>query len=237
MFINNLNRIRIGDVDDYIVNYFNTRYDPYYNISKDSGVVIATSKWYKEQFNKNAMKLLDGMVYTNYASKSGDISINSTPAEKILVLKKNAKVMMVKNDSEKRWVNGTLGKVINILPDHLEVLINGKLLTINKNKWSNIEPKYDELTGELREIERGSIIQYPLAPGYAFTDKKVQGLTFSEVAIHTGRGLYDSGQAYNILSRCKTFENIHLLTKLKRSDFIVDKKVIEFMKNVDAIAD
>ena len=235
VFINNLNRIRIGDVDNTLVDYFNTRYEPFFNVAKDECVAICTSKIIRDIFNDKALKSLNGPVVSNCAIISGDISIDSIPAEKNLILKNNSKIMMVKNDADKRWVNGTIGNIVNINEDALDVKIKGQLHKVNKNKWSNIEYSYDKTSNNIIETEKGFIIQYPLVLGYAFTDKKVQGLTFNEIAIHTGRGLYDSGQAYNILSRCRSFEKIHLLTKLKRSDFIIDKSVIEFMKHIDAI--
>ena len=78
-------------------------------------------------------------------------------------MKTGAQVVFIKNDIDRRWVNGTLGKVVETLPDKIRVeLDNGDIHVIERERWSNIRYRFDEKDKKVIEEELGSFMQYPL---------------------------------------------------------------------------
>ena len=56
---------------------------------------------------------IDGPATSAKSEELGELNDNDLPAPRNLRIKKDAKVMFIKNDSEGRWVNGTIGVVTN----------------------------------------------------------------------------------------------------------------------------
>ena len=56
---------------------------------------------------------IDGPAISAKSEELGEFNDNDLPAPRNLRIKKDAKVMFIKNDSEGRWVNGTIGVVTN----------------------------------------------------------------------------------------------------------------------------
>lgn len=173
-----------------------------------------------------------------YASESGSIE-NLKPNEKEVTLKKGAQVIFINNDALKRWVNGTIGKVLGESEEFdeeldrtfpvLEVeLENGKVVKVAPFTWEI--SKYVFKLGRFTRQEIGSFTQIPLKLAWAITIHKSQGKTFDKVKIDLGRGSFAHGQTYVALSRCKTLENVILANPVKKSDVITDQVVVDYFK-------
>ena len=105
--------------------------------------------------------------------------------------------MFIKNDIDRRWVNGTLGRIYMADEDTLMVeLESGEKHVLDPAVWRNIKYEYDEKNHKVIEKELGSFIQYPVKLAWALTIHKSQGLTFNDVVIDIGRGTFSGGQAY-----------------------------------------
>ena len=152
----------------------------------------------------------------------------SYPAEIILKLKKGARVMLLRNDSEHRWVNGTMAVVDELSEDSVKIAVGGNIYPVPIYKWEKIEYKYDRLKGTIEKEVIGVFGQYPLKLAWAITVHKSQGQTFDAIVIITGRGAFAHGQIYVGLSRCRTFEGIFLLNPIEHRDIIFDKRVDGF---------
>jgi ATP-dependent DNA helicase PIF1 len=81
----------------------------------------------------------------------------------------------------------------------------------------------------------GTFTQYPIRLAWAITIHKSQGLTFNNVIIDMGNGAFVNGQLYTALSRCRTLNGITLRRKIKHSDVITDKRLVEFYSNAQQI--
>ncbi|HDR51290.1 MAG TPA: helicase, partial [Mariniphaga anaerophila] len=166
----------------------------------------------------------------------GDFPEYAFPADEVLEIKTGAQVMFLKNDSsvEKRYYNGKIGKVVNIINDEIEVLCPGDTepITVEPDVWENSRYSLNEFSGEIEEEVVGKFIQYPLKLAWAITIHKSQGLTF-EKAIIDARQSFAHGQVYVALSRCKSLDGLVLSTPLNSQSVINDETVIGFTNQVE----
>lgn len=141
--------------------------------------------------------------------------------------------MMLNNDAEGRWVNGSIGEVKGLLRDNKgnDVIIadlnDGTCVEIEPYCWEIYRSFVNE--GQLASEVIGTFTQYPLMLAWAVTIHKSQGKTFENVIIDIGRGAFAHGQTYVALSRCTTLEGIVLIKPLQKKDIWTDFKVVEFI--------
>lgn len=151
-----------------------------------------------------------------------------------LEIKTGAQVLFVKNDREKRWVNGTLGTVIG-MGDESEGLIcvrteQGEDVDVEQETWSNVRYTYNEKEQKIEEEEIGNFRQFPIRLAWAITIHKSQGLTFSQVNIDLSGGVFAGGQTYVALSRCRSLEGINLEAPVKKENIFVSQAITRFAR-------
>jgi ATP-dependent DNA helicase PIF1 len=156
------------------------------------------------------------------------------PVPERLVLKKGAQVMFQKNDSGRRWVNGTLGEVRDFTAETITVEVFGKgtEVVIGRELWEDIKYELNSDSDKIEPIVTGEYRQFPLKLAWAITIHKSQGKTFDKVVVDLGRGAFAPGQTYVALSRCKTIGGLTLRAPLRAADILVDKRVSTFMNAV-----
>lgn len=122
--------------------------------------------------------------------------------EENLLLKIGAKVMFIKNNFEKGYVNGTLGEITGFNNEGFPevTLLDGKKIICEPEKWA-IE---DEKGKALASFE-----QIPLRYAWAVTIHKSQGMTLDAAEIDLGYS-FEKGQGYVALSRVKSLEGLRL---------------------------
>lgn len=74
----------------------------------------------------------------------------------------------------------------------------------------------------------------PLKLAWAVTIHKSQGKTFDTVVIDPASGLFAHGQAYVALSRARTLEGLSLVGPLRASHIILDDKIADFVRGLQA---
>jgi hypothetical protein len=167
---------------------------------------------------------------------TGEFPEYSYPTDPELELKVGAQIMFVKNDlsADKRYYNGKIGKIINIVDDKIEVRCPGDQHTIDvvPVEWQNAKYTLNETTQEIDEQIIGTFTQYPLKLAWAITIHKSQGLTF-EKAIIDARASFAHGQVYVALSRCKTLEGLVLSSTIAPHSVKNDTTVIQFTNEVE----
>jgi len=128
---------------------------------------------------------------------------NSVLAGQELELKIGAKVMFVKNDSEKRYVNGSLGTILGFTDSGFPSvkLLNGKTITTEVESWTIMDDNGKTLA---------SYNQIPLRLAWAITVHKCQGMTLDAAEIDLSK-TFERGQGYVALSRLKKLESLQLI--------------------------
>ena len=236
-FIGLLNRIRNHQTDSETINTLNSRYIHDFKPAEEEGyITLTTHNSRARQINQMRLNELASKTYTFSASQEGVFPEISYPTDDQLILKKDAQVMFVKNDTavEKRYYNGKIGRVTGFRDEGILVLSPGETepLLIGKEKWENMSYKLDEESKEIREEVIGTFEQFPLKLAWAITIHKSQGLTFDK-AIIDARASFAHGQVYVALSRCRTLEGIVLSTPLSESSVKSDQTVNEFSRGVN----
>jgi len=234
-FINILNSIRENKINENILDILNKQINTVEN-NEENRIMLCTRKNTVKYRNKKMLKNLNTTPITYYADIKGSfehIKPEDYPTEKELILKKNAQVMMLVNDKNGKWVNGTIGKIKNLSNENIEVEINSICYIINKNTWETVDYVYDRDLDILKANKTGEFTQYPLMLAWAITIHKSQGKTFEKVTIDLDNGAFTHGQTYVALSRCKTLEGIVLKRPVKRKDIIVDNEVTAFINKMN----
>lgn len=232
-FIRLLSYLRYGKANDEIVNWVNRKL-----LNKDKStlkntIIIASRNQDVTNTNYKYLDELEGEVVSYRAVLFGTFKDEMCPAEKFLVLKVGAQVMFVKNDPDKRWVNGTIGQVVELDKESIKVRIKKKIVEVELASWQNHTYRYDEEKGELVKELMGEYTQYPLRLAWAVTIHKSQGQTFDECEIDLGTGAFVFGQTYVAFSRCKSIEGLVLSKPLRLRDIKTDPKVFAFDQSVE----
>lgn len=147
----------------------------------------------------------DELFYTQVTTGSSNYVENlqrSVLAPPTLRLKQGALVMAVKNATDRKYANGSIGEVIDFEPDTEYPIVkfrSGATVSMSPDTW------------ELRDGDkkRASISQIPLRLAWAITVHKSQGMTLDAARIDLRRAFVE-GMGYVALSRVKNLDNLYL---------------------------
>jgi len=235
-FISILDNVRMGVVDGNDLQQLNARYvsgaeSAVNNIehTKDFTMTIATRRDMVDNINERHLNALKTPSIIYHGRIEKDFPSNSLPTDLELELKVGAQVVFIKNDPERRWVNGTIAVVETCTKDSITVkLEDGEIHKVDVERWSNVKYIYNERKRTVEEVELGSFVQYPLKLAWALTIHKSQGLTFNNVIIDMGRGAFAGGQTYVALSRCRSLEGITLCNPITPRDIYIKPEISRF---------
>lgn len=233
-FINILNHARECTLTNQDIIDLNTRYIPDFSPRPEDGYIrLMTHNRQVDYINATEMAKLDSHPFTFEAAVTGTFPEESYPTANSLTLKKGAQVMFIKNDPERRFINGTLGEIRSIDKNCIAVRLaeSGKTIEVEPMEWQNIRYQFDDETKEISSKQIGRFKQYPLKAAWAITVHKSQGLTFDKAIIDV-HAAFSPGQAYVALSRCRTLEGLVLSSPVSASVFMKDKTVDAYMNYI-----
>jgi len=185
-----------------------------------------------DHINEQELSRLPGKPITLYGHIEGDFPESNLPTPIELYLKVGAQVLFIKNDKEKRWVNGTLGTIVSFSKEEPTIIVvrteKGEEVNVEQEIWSNVIYSYNEKEQKIEEQEIGVYQQYPLKLAWAITIHKSQGLTFNNVNIDLTGGVFAGGQTYVALSRCTSLEGISLKYPIRKEDVFIRSEIVQF---------
>jgi len=232
-----LNRVRDGDADETDLAVLNARVSPVRTLAEGEPFVILTpTNAAAHRINTAFLNALPGKAREYPAAVTGDFNQAAHPTDQTLLLKPGAKIILLRNDADRRWVNGTIAHISRLEPDQVWVEVDGKDYEIEPVSWEARRYAYDQAEQKIVETVAGTFRQYPLRLAWALTIHKSQGLTLDKVYIDLGRGTFAHGQTYVALSRCRSLEGIALARPLKPQDILFDKSAMGYRDVFSAIA-
>jgi ATP-dependent DNA helicase PIF1 len=191
-------------------------------------ITLATTNDRVNRINSAALERLGGELKRAEANVDGEFPSGWFPADESLSLKVGAQVMFLRNDSDQRWVNGTVGQVTRI-GKTVHVDVDGEEHEVLPAVWERYRYDYDAETKTLTREVIAEFTQFPLRLAWAVTIHKSQGQTYNRAVIDLGSGAFAPGQTYVALSRITSLDGLYLTRGLRPSDIRVDPDVERFM--------
>jgi len=232
-FIDLLNAIRNDQCTVHDLNLLNKRVYHDFHLTPDSPYICLTPRNNRaEQINEAMLHQLETPKHVFEAQIKGSFGKEYYPAPAITYLKEGARVMMVNNDADKRWINGTMATVLKILPKkgQTELTVkfdDGKIFHVKPHTWD--VSKFVLENNRIEAATMGQFKQFPVILAWAMTIHKSQGKTFDKVLLDLGRhGAFSPGQVYVALSRCTSLEGIVLADFVHPRSIWVDPVIREF---------
>jgi ATP-dependent DNA helicase PIF1 len=224
-----LNRIRDGNVMEENLAQLNERVRPIKSLREGEAFVILTpTNAAADRINAAYLDALPDPLHRYEAGVSGEFTANAQPAATTLGLKTGAKVMLLRNDADRRWVNGSIARVSRLTAKQVWIELDGREHEVEPAAWEHRRYAYDQSAEKIVETVAGTFKQFPLKLAWALTIHKAQGLTLDQVYIDLGRGTFAHGQAYVALSRCRSLEGLTLARNLTPTDILFDPAVVGY---------
>jgi ATP-dependent DNA helicase PIF1 len=231
-FIDMLSRVRLGQDSAEVVFSLNERcLGPHR--PEAHPLLLVPTRAAAERYNREGLAALAGPASIMHAQIIGKLEIDKDrlPVPEHLELRVGARVMAVKNDPQRRWINGSLGTVTRLGGSEVFVRFDRSRdeHMIGRASWDKIRQVWNATTQRIENEVIGSYLQVPLTPAWAITIHKAQGLSLDDVRIDLGSGAFAPGQAYVALSRARTLGGLSFTRALRATDLQTDPMLLGFM--------
>jgi len=238
-FLRILNKVRKNKAGPWDLDLLNARVlaDPkaFHNTDHEYITLTTTNKAANE-INTLRLERLPSWAEVYEAKYDGEFETRNHPTNAQLELKTGAQIMMLNNDMEGRWVNGSIGRITKIEYDHAceEDMIFVKLegeeeeVIVEPYTWELHKYYWDSEKNEMEMDTIGTFRQFPMRLAWAITIHKSQGKTFDKVVVDIGRGAFTHGQVYVALSRCTSLDGLLLQRPIQSRHIWSNQRVDRF---------
>ncbi len=215
-----LNSIRDNEVSESIFETLNTRFIT--NLGKADTTKLYSHNVNVDSENERELEKLSPKVFEYHMESRGakklvENLMKSCLAPETLRLKEGARVMFVKNNFEKGYVNGTTGVVTNLGYDFIRVrTLAGQNIDVEPESWRIEEDG----------VSRAEISQFPLRLAWAITVHKSQGMSLDAAEIDLS-DCFVPGMGYVALSRVRSLSGLYL-KGLNQMALQVNEEVLKF---------
>lgn len=229
-FVDLLNRLRENQLTSTDWEVIDKRYKPEFKPRKFKDYIVLTShQQLAEQTNQQELARLEGEAKRFNAQISGFFPQANWPCEPELVVKVGAQVMFLRNDRNKRYHNGKIGRVVSVEDGIVVECTDGVQVQVDKEVWYHLNYQWNAEARQVQEVIIGRFVQYPLRLAWAITVHKSQGLTFDRVILDVGAS-FAYGQVYVALSRCRSWKGVVLRSRIPPQAVQIDPVVGQFLK-------
>jgi len=201
-------------------------------------VLLCATNAVADRYNAQGLASLEGQAarYTGgFEGEAPKAQADRFPAPIELILKRGARVIFTQNDPEGRWVNGSLGTVKALDDTIIKVALDaGDEVEVERATWPQARWTWNAKENRMEVKEEFKYVQFPLAPAWALTIHKAQGMTLDSVEIDLGRGAFAPGQTYVALSRARSMETLRLTRPLSPRDVRVDPAIADGLRRLGA---
>lgn len=241
LFIQTLSKIRLGNQKPNDLELFSSSLSEW--VPTSTAVILTPTRRnankinesFFEQINKPSILFQGNFVFEDLTKLGTKLDL---PVDEFLYLKEGAKVILVANQFDSNFVNGTIGTISKLLLNsqtnkyevYFKALINTKeeVLKIEAHTWEYYHYVYDKKEKKIKAKIFARYTQIPLIPAWAITIHKSQGLTMENVHINLEDGIFAAGQLYVALSRVKSVIGLSLSRHIKMDDIKVNSNVINY---------
>jgi ATP-dependent exoDNAse (exonuclease V) alpha subunit len=220
-----LGEIRWGEIEEESFRVLKERVRPV--PLEFQGTRLFARRMQVEALNQERLKTLPGSareyptIYMGKSQRLDELKRNA-PVPEALLLKEGALVMFRQNDPDYRFVNGTLGTVVKLKDNEVQVeLFSGKTIDLKPATFSLLDADGEVLA---------SATNFPLNLAWACTIHKAQGATLDRVHADL-RGVWEHGQTYVALSRVRSASDL-TLEGLSPQSFRLDPVVSGFYRSL-----
>lgn len=224
-FLEILKWIRWGRVNNDVIQFLNQHIKEH--DENDLGTRLFPRRQQAEDFNNKKLKEIpkdEIEIHTIYMGEEKFIQAlkKNSPLPETLKIKEGCRVMLIQNDPQRKWVNGSQGKIISYSVMEIKIkLDSGRTVKVEKNSFSLQDPE-----GNVK----ASALNFPLVLSYATTIHKSQGATLDKIWVDL-RSLWEPGQAYVALSRLRSADGLNLIG-WSPSSIKIDPAVFNFYKQI-----
>ena len=234
LFLSILDHIRMSEVSQPDLQMLNSRVGkPLKEDNNQLAITLSSRRDQVDYINDKHLQELPGEPTCFKGIIKGEFPESSLPTQMELYVKPGAQIVFIKNDIDRRWVNGTLG-IVEAIDEELGVIYviteDGNEHEVEQEHWSNVRYSFNEKEQKIEEEEIGVFIQFPIRLAWAMTIHKSQGLTFRQVVIDFSGGIFAGGQTYVALSRCTSLNGMSLTEPIRREHVFVRPEVKQFAR-------
>jgi len=203
---------------------------------EDAPLMLTTTRKAAAAKNGRRLEALPGRSVTYRGTVEGAFPRRELPVPQALELRVGARVVMVRNDVERRWANGTVGTVTRCGEQHVLVRPDGndEEHLVVPVTWERVRYVHGPRTRPPAVQVMGRYTQLPCLLGWAMTIHRSQGLTLDRVRVDLAGGAFAPGQTYVSLSRVRSREGLELVRPVRPEDVLVDSAVARFLAEREA---
>lgn len=230
-----LNSVREGALQDVERAVLNTRTDSSFLPPLDEfWLTLSTTNRIAGARNREMLEQLPLPALQHVATFSGDADGFDKPTEDVLEYRVGAQIMLLSNDADRRWANGTIGRITGHRTEKGQVRVDvelpgGAQAEVGPHTWEINRPVVE--AGRLRHEIVGTYTQLPFRLAWAITIHKSQGQTLERMVVDLAGGTFAYGQLYVALSRCTSMDGLVLRRDIQPKDLKVDQRIRRFLRS------